>query len=35
MAGRNRFETAGFAAAADRYEVRLSGGASHLVVDIV
>jgi DNA-binding MarR family transcriptional regulator len=35
MAGRNRFETEGFAAAADRYEVRLSGGASQLVVDIV
>ena len=28
--GRNRFETSGFAAAADRYELRLSGGASQL-----
>ena len=35
MAGRNRFETKGFASADDRYEIRLSGGASQLVVDIV
>jgi hypothetical protein len=33
--GRNRLETPGFAAASDRYEVRLSGGASQLDIDQV
>ena len=35
IGGRNRLETPGFAAAADRYEVRLSGGASQLDIDVV
>jgi DNA-binding MarR family transcriptional regulator len=35
IGGRNRLETPGFAAARDRYEVRLSGGASQLTIDIV
>ncbi len=35
IGGRNRLETPGFGAASDRYEVRLSGGASELDIDIV
>lgn len=33
--GRNRLETPGFSAASARYEVRMSGGASELEIDIV
>ncbi len=35
VGGRNRLETPGFATNPDRYEVRLSGGASQLVIDVV
>ena len=35
VGGRNRLETPGFDAAQDRYEVRLSGGASQLTIDVV
>jgi DNA-binding MarR family transcriptional regulator len=35
VGGHNRLETPGFATASDRYETRLSGGASELTIDIV
>jgi len=34
LGGKNVFATPGFAAAADRYEVRFSGGASEVTVDV-